>query len=185
MDNNRVVITGLGIVSPSGIGKKIFEGSLKNGVSTAKKVDFFDTSKNKCKIACSVSEFTPSDYLDAKTIKRTSRFIQLAIAASTLAIADSVCGTMKEVSLALVPEEEQRREDHRDVESPGSETADRTALGLPVLSLREPFLQYPDEELFNPRSAGGHFNPRGHELTARLLQEELQKLLSEPGARLR
>ena len=45
----------------------------------AKKIDFFDASKNKCKIACSVSEFTPSDYLDAKTIKRTSIYSLLML----------------------------------------------------------------------------------------------------------
>ena len=59
--------------------KKAFKTNLSNGVSGAKKVDFFDASKNKRKISCAVDEFNAFDYLNAKTIKRTSRFIQLAL----------------------------------------------------------------------------------------------------------
>ena len=89
MNNNRVVITGLGVISPNGFGKNEFEESLRKGISGASKVTSFDSSKNKCKIACAAEDFNPLDYVDAKTVKRTSRFIQLAIAASSLAITDS------------------------------------------------------------------------------------------------
>ena len=89
MKNNRVVITGLGVISPNGIGKNEFEESLKKGTSGASKVTFFDSSRNKSKIACVADDFNPLEFVDAKTIKRTSRFIQLALAASSLAIIDS------------------------------------------------------------------------------------------------
>jgi 3-oxoacyl-[acyl-carrier-protein] synthase II len=89
MKDNRVVITGLGVISPNGIGKNEFEESLRKGISGASKVTSFDPSKNKCKIACAAEDFNPLEFVDAKTIKRTSRFIQLALAASSLAIADS------------------------------------------------------------------------------------------------
>jgi 3-oxoacyl-[acyl-carrier-protein] synthase II len=89
MNNNRVVITGLGVISPNGIGKNKFEESLKKGTSGASKVTIFDSSKNKSKIACAAEDFNPIEFIDAKTIRRTSRFIQLALAASSLAITDS------------------------------------------------------------------------------------------------
>ncbi|MCP5066491.1 MAG: SGNH/GDSL hydrolase family protein [bacterium] len=62
-----------------------------------------------------------------------------------------------------------------------SKLAEREArnMGLPVLSLREPFLEHPDEEFFNPMGAGGHYNPRGHELAARLLNDALREVLEE------
>ncbi|MCK5915762.1 MAG: beta-ketoacyl-ACP synthase II [Deltaproteobacteria bacterium] len=89
MNNHRVVITGLGVISPNAIGKEEFETNLRNGVSGAAKVTSFDASRNKSRIACAVEDFKPLDFIDAKTIRRTSRFIHLAIAASSLAIADS------------------------------------------------------------------------------------------------
>ncbi len=101
MNNNRVVITGLGVISPNGIGKNEFEESLREGISGASKVISFDSSKNKCKIACVAEDFNPLEFVDAKTVKRTSRFIQLAIAASSLAITDSDLTILEENNIGV------------------------------------------------------------------------------------
>ncbi len=56
MNNRRVVITGMGVISPNAIGKEKFETSLRNGISGAAKVTSFDASRNKSKIACAVDD---------------------------------------------------------------------------------------------------------------------------------
>ncbi len=89
MKARRVVITGLGVVSSIGIGAEAFWQSLKNGVSGCTKVTRFDCSTNKSQINCDVKNFDPGDYLDIKTAKRTSRFIQFALASAFMAKADA------------------------------------------------------------------------------------------------
>jgi 3-oxoacyl-[acyl-carrier-protein] synthase II len=94
--DNRVVITGMGIISPLGIGKEKYWESLvegKNGIST---ITRFDVSEYQTKIAGEVNDFNPMDYMDRKEAKRMDRFTQFAVAAGILAIEDAGINLKKE-----------------------------------------------------------------------------------------
>lgn len=92
----RVVITGVGIVSPIGIGKEPFWKSLKEGASGAGLVSLFDTSKYPCHIDAEVKDFHPEEFIDKKKIRRMDRFTQFAMTASRLALQDSALDLSKE-----------------------------------------------------------------------------------------
>lgn len=85
----RVVITGLGVVSPIGIGKEALMKGLKEGKSGIDFIKSFDTEKHKVKIAAEVKDFDPTEFIDKKEAKRLDRFCQFAMAASKMAIEDS------------------------------------------------------------------------------------------------
>ena len=85
----RVVITGIGVVSPVGIGKKAFWESLKSGRSGVGRITRFDPSEVPVKIAAEVKDFNPHQFMDKKLIKRTDRFSQFGIAAAKMAVEDS------------------------------------------------------------------------------------------------
>ncbi|MDI3523875.1 beta-ketoacyl-ACP synthase II [Kosmotoga sp.] len=85
----RVVVTGLGIVSPIGNNVPEFWNSLENGISGIDWVKAFDASEYHSKVAGEVKNFDPTQYMDRKEARRTSRFIQLAVASATQAIEDS------------------------------------------------------------------------------------------------
>jgi len=85
----RVVITGLGPVSPVGIGKEVFWDSLIHGRSGITEVTRFDTSKLPSRIAGEVKDFCPKDYMSKKTASSAARFAQLAVAAARLAFEDA------------------------------------------------------------------------------------------------
>jgi len=87
--NNRVVITGIGVISPIGIGKDIFWESLINGKSGVDYITKFDTEDYPTKIAAEVKDFDPVNYIDKKDAKRMDRYSQFAVAASKIAIQDS------------------------------------------------------------------------------------------------
>jgi len=89
MEKRRVVITGMGVVAPNGIGIENFWDSLVQGHSGVRKITHFDASSYSCQIAAEVPDFEPSDYMDPKTAKRSARFAQFALAASKMAIEDS------------------------------------------------------------------------------------------------
>jgi 3-oxoacyl-[acyl-carrier-protein] synthase II len=89
MDNRRVVITGVGIVSPVGIGKDLFWDNLVNGVSGIKTIDYFDTAGYTSKIAGVVEGFDIEDYIDKKEARRMDRFQHFAIAGASMACADA------------------------------------------------------------------------------------------------
>lgn len=84
----RVVITGLGAVSPIGIGKDKYWSSLLRGDSGIGYISRFDTENFDTKIGAEVKDFHPADYMDRKTAKRMDRFTQYAIAATALALED-------------------------------------------------------------------------------------------------
>lgn len=86
---NRVVVTGLGVVSPVGIGKDKFWQALLNGQSGVDKITRFDVSNFTTKIAAEVKDFNPQDYLDKKEAKRMDRFTQYGVAAAKLALEDA------------------------------------------------------------------------------------------------
>ncbi|HBF35724.1 MAG TPA: beta-ketoacyl-[acyl-carrier-protein] synthase II [Firmicutes bacterium] len=86
---HRVVITGLGVVSPIGTGILKFWESLANGVCGVDYVTAFDTSKFEVKIGAEVKNFDPGQYLERKEVRRMDRVSQFAVAASKMALLDS------------------------------------------------------------------------------------------------
>jgi len=92
----RVVITGLGAVTPVGIGKDKFWNSLLEGKSGIGKITAFDPSVINCHIAGEVKDFSAEDFIDKKEAKRMDRFAQFAVAASKLAFEDAKMDLDKE-----------------------------------------------------------------------------------------
>ena len=87
--NRRVVITGVGLVSPLGIGVNETWQALCAGKSGVGEITRFDTSNFQTKIAAEVKDFNAQDFLPPKEAKRTESFIAYAIAASRMAMEDS------------------------------------------------------------------------------------------------
>jgi 3-oxoacyl-[acyl-carrier-protein] synthase II len=85
----RVVITGLGAVTPLGIGTDIFWKSLLEGKSGIARITRFDPSDYATQIAGEVKDFDPTNYIDKKEAKRMDRCTQFAITASKMALEDS------------------------------------------------------------------------------------------------
>jgi 3-oxoacyl-[acyl-carrier-protein] synthase II len=85
----RIVITGMGVVSPIGIGTANYWDALKNGRSGAGRLTFFDTTDYTCQIDAEVKDFQPELYIDKKNIKRMDRFTQFACAAADMAVKDA------------------------------------------------------------------------------------------------
>ena len=84
----RVVITGLGAITPIGIGKDNFWNSLIEGKSGIGYITKFNAENHDSKIAAEVSDFNPLDFLDKKEAKRMDKFAQFAVAATSLALKD-------------------------------------------------------------------------------------------------
>jgi 3-oxoacyl-[acyl-carrier-protein] synthase II len=87
--NRRVVVTGVGLVSPVGIGTGETWQALLAGRSGAAAITLFDASQHSTRFACEVKGFDPLRWMDKKDVKKADRFIQFAIAASDLALADA------------------------------------------------------------------------------------------------
>lgn len=85
----RVVITGLGPVTPVGIGKEKFWNSLVEGVSGISYITNFDTEDYTSKIAGEVKDFQPEDFIDKREARKMDKFTQFAVAGAKLAIEDS------------------------------------------------------------------------------------------------
>ncbi|MGH2405488.1 MAG: beta-ketoacyl synthase N-terminal-like domain-containing protein, partial [bacterium] len=85
----RVVITGLGVVSPLGIGHQAFWSALLRGTSAVGPITRFDASGFATQIAAEVRDFDPTAYMDRKEARRNDRFVQFAYAASRLALDDA------------------------------------------------------------------------------------------------
>jgi 3-oxoacyl-[acyl-carrier-protein] synthase II len=93
MKDRRVVITGMGVVTPVGNSVETFWSNLKNGVSGIHTIDAFDTSGYDCKIGGQVRDFDPKRFFkNPKDVRRTDRFTHLAMAAAKMAVADSGIG---------------------------------------------------------------------------------------------
>ena len=90
MPERRVVITGMGVVTPIGNDLETFWSNLKNGVSGIRIIDAFDTTEYDCKIGGQVRDFDPKPFFKSpKDVRRTDRFTHFAMAAAKMAIADS------------------------------------------------------------------------------------------------
>jgi len=86
----RVVITGMGVVTPIGQDLESFWRNLRNGVSGIGRIQAFDTSAFDCQIAGEIRDFDPKTYFkNPKDIRRTDRYTHLAMAASKMALEDS------------------------------------------------------------------------------------------------
>lgn len=85
----RVVISGIGIIAPNGLGKQTFWENTKNGVSGIGEIKDFDTTGFRCKIAGQVNDFDPSQHFNSKELRRIARFCQFAIVAAKDAIKDA------------------------------------------------------------------------------------------------
>lgn len=86
MELKRVVVTGIGAITPIGNTAADFWSGLLNGVSGADNITLFDAAKFKTQFACEVKGFDPVAYLDKKEARKVDRFTQLAIVASDEAI---------------------------------------------------------------------------------------------------
>src|SRR5712691_3905042 len=94
-NSRRVVITGLGVVAPNGIGKDAFWQNLIAGKSAVDYISAFDPSPYPCQVAAEVREFTATDFMRTRTARMLSRFSLFAVAAARLAVDDaSVDGTL-------------------------------------------------------------------------------------------
>jgi len=85
----RVVITGLGVVSPLGVGVEVFWDSLTRGVPGVRRISRFDPSGLPSQMAGEIPNFDPLQYLPRRDVVRTDLFIQYALAAAQEAIADA------------------------------------------------------------------------------------------------
>jgi len=89
MELKRVVVTGLGALTPIGNNIQEYWNSLVNGVSGAAPITYYDTEKHKTKFACEVKNFNVEDFIDRKEARRMDKFAQYALVASDEAILDS------------------------------------------------------------------------------------------------
>src|SRR5690349_8459626 len=85
----RIVITGLGAVTPLGIGKQTYWEGLISGKSGVGPITLFDSTGFDVKIAAEVKGFDPGDYMDSKEARRMDRFAQFGVAAAKLALEDA------------------------------------------------------------------------------------------------
>lgn len=88
---NRVVITGMGAISPVGTDVPTLFDNIKKGKHGISKIESFDTTNNDITLAAEVKDFDPLAYFDKKELRRTDRYCQFAVAAATQAVTD--CGT--------------------------------------------------------------------------------------------
>src|SRR6266403_6198471 len=94
--DRRVVITGMGAITPVGNDVETFWSSLKNGVSGVRRIASFDTSAFDCQIAGEVLDFDPKPYFkNPKDVRRTDRFAQLAMAGANMAMGGSGIGGLR------------------------------------------------------------------------------------------
>src|SRR5882762_7680426 len=85
----RVVITGMGCVTPIGIGREAFWSGLQNGASGVRRIESFDVSKSAVKIAAQVQDFDWQAQLSPKDRKHVPRTVPLALAAAREALTDA------------------------------------------------------------------------------------------------
>ncbi len=89
MSKRRVAVTGMGVVTPIGIGRDVFLKALKEEKTGFAPITAFDTSEYKVKLAAEVKDFDPEAFMDKKTARRMERFSQFAVAAAKEAIEDA------------------------------------------------------------------------------------------------
>lgn len=85
----RVVITGIGAVTPIGHGREGLWQGVRRGHSGVRRVSAFDASSYRCQVAAEVRDFDPTPYLDKKQLKRLDRYSQFAVCTARMAVADA------------------------------------------------------------------------------------------------
>ncbi len=85
-EDRRIVVTGMGVVSPFGVGLEVFWDGLAAGRSAIDRITYFDPSPYPCQIAGQIPDFAPQDFMDFKEARRMSRSSQLAVAAARMAV---------------------------------------------------------------------------------------------------
>ncbi|MEW6546348.1 MAG: beta-ketoacyl-ACP synthase II [Bacillota bacterium] len=89
MQRQRVVVTGMGLITPVGTGVEAFWRSLQEGRSGVGPITRFDASQFPVRIAAQVDDFDPLQYMDRRDARRMDRFVQMALAAAHLALQDA------------------------------------------------------------------------------------------------
>ena len=89
MGSKRVVITGMGAITPIGNTLKEYKNSLKNGISGCKPIQSFDSSNFKTRFACEVKSYNPLDYFDRTESRKMDIYAQFGIIAANEALSDS------------------------------------------------------------------------------------------------
>jgi len=89
MGSKRVVITGMGAITPIGNTLKEYKNSLKNGISGCKPIQSFDSSNFKTRFACEVKSYNPLDYFDRKESRKIDIYAQFGIISADEALSDS------------------------------------------------------------------------------------------------
>ena len=87
--NRRVVVTGMGAITPIGNSVEEFWNGIKEGTTGFGPITYFDTADYRCKLAAEVKDFDPAQYMDKKSARRMEQFCQFAVAAAGQAIADA------------------------------------------------------------------------------------------------
>ena len=87
--NRRVVVTGMGAITPIGNSVEGFWSGIKEGKTGFGPITYFDTADYRCKLAAEVKDFDPTQYMDKKSARRMEQFCQFAVAAAGQAIADA------------------------------------------------------------------------------------------------
>ena len=88
-ERRRVVVTGIGAITPIGIGVDGLRAGLRAGCSAVRRITAFDTSSYVSHIAATVEGFDPMPYIDGRKLKRLDKFSQFAVAAAKMAVTDS------------------------------------------------------------------------------------------------
>lgn len=87
--NRRVVVTGMGAITPIGNSVEEFWSGIKEGKTGFGPITYFDTADYRCKLAAEVKDFDPTQYMDKKSARRMEQFCQFAVAAAGQAIAEA------------------------------------------------------------------------------------------------
>ena len=87
--NRRVVVTGMGAITPIGNSVEEFWNGIKEGKTGFGPITYFDTADYRCKLAAEVKDFDPAQYMDKKSARRMEQFCQFALAAAGQAITDA------------------------------------------------------------------------------------------------
>src|SRR5262249_23271419 len=140
-DAQRVVITGMGLVTPIGIGREEVWAAALAGRSGAGPITRFDCSDMPVKIACEVTDFVPEDFMDRRSLRRTDRFAQMAVAARRIALAGArleINGDGRRVGAAVATGSggnETFKEHHRVLLERGPDRLPPTAVPIQILNM--------------------------------------------------
>ena len=102
MTKRRVVITGLGAVTPYGVGVNKFWDALKSGKSGISTTESISLERHVVHISGEVKDFNPEDYMDPKEAKKMDRFIQFAVVAADEAVKDAGLDNIADIKDTLI-----------------------------------------------------------------------------------